>query len=291
MLRSGQMLMAQTLVRHCVGTDWLMHASQKPGDTTLLNNLSTEQQNTLKRIAGLFVDHPQCPFSVHNIARIGTNYGVKVGSWFSPTPISLSLRDIVCSVEIPNLTCLVAQNWAVYLDEVRAAFRRPQGKTNFFCNGLSPLHPNADGGRALQLIVPLRLGLNAVQNEFIQPLVNMFHFPQFVGIVGGEPHSSLYFFASQDSNLYFLNPHVVQSTVEPPVPPEALNLESYLPTIIRMAHGSKIDPSLALGFYFRNEQDFDSFLAEFNSAKVDATGCSVSKHLVQQQVASWKLEL
>jgi len=266
MLRSGQMLMAQTLVKHCIGTDWLKHAPNGAND--MLSVLSKEQLDTLKIIAGLFVDHPQCPFSIHNITRLGMKYGVPIGSWFSPTPISLCLRDIVCSVEPSNLTCLVAQNCVVYLDEIRAAFHRPRAeKPNFFCNKLPVLAENADGSRPLQLIVPLRLGLTKIEDVFGEILVSLFHLPQFVGIVGGEPHSSLYFFAGQGQNLYFLNPHVVQSALEPPVPPEAMDLSSYLPTIIRMTQCTKMDPSLALGFYFRSETDFNNFHTEYQKDK------------------------
>ena len=292
MLRSGQMLLAQTLVRHCLGTAWLRGrpaAAQRDGSTSetgdaadLVAAQPAAFQATLRRIAGLFVDHPQCPFSVHSIAARGAAHGVRVGAWFAPTPVCLALRDLVARTAPAGLACVVARDATVRLDEVRGAFRTaPAAPPHYFCAALRPAGaPDAPAGapadaatstttanapHGLLLAVPLRLGVAAVEPAYYAPLAGVFRWPQCVGIVGGEPHSSLYFFAAQDAHLYFLNPHVVQRALAPPVPADALDLASYRATTVRRAHCSTLDPSLALGLYFRDEPDFDAFLAAFRA--------------------------
>ena len=46
---------------------------------------------TEARIASWFCDHPDAPYSVHNIAQLGERKGKPVGNWFSPT-----LTALVC---------------------------------------------------------------------------------------------------------------------------------------------------------------------------------------------------
>ena len=325
MLRSGQMLLAQTLVRHCLGTAWLRspHASgpaaaarrreeskdrdeeeEEEEEEDLVAAQPPAFQATLRRIAGLFVDHPQCPFSVHSIARRGAAHGVRVGAWFAPTPVCLALRDLVACAEPAGLACVVARDATVRLDEVRAAFRRaPAPAPHFFCAALRPAAAAEAGApapatRGLLLAVPLRLGVTAVEPAYYAPLTALFRARHCVGIVGGEPHSSLYFFAAQGQDLYFLNPHVVQRALAPPVPPDALDLASYRATTVRRTHCSTLDPSLALGFYFRDEPDFDAFLAEYRAdtlgtstlfAVVDSVQPLSSTTVHDDELDSWEI--
>ncbi|KAI8095781.1 hypothetical protein BDF21DRAFT_435864 [Thamnidium elegans] len=78
MLRSGQSLLANTLLIHFLSRDW---RRQK------------QDQNSYKqyiKILHWFLDElsPRAPFSIHRIALLGKQLGKNIGEWFGPSNIS-----------------------------------------------------------------------------------------------------------------------------------------------------------------------------------------------------------
>ena len=66
------------------------------------------------------------------------------------------------------------------------------------------------------LIVPLRLGLNRIEPEYLQSIREVFTTmkDQSVGIAGGKDFSALYFVGMSDSDkLLYLDPHFVQKAI------------------------------------------------------------------------------
>ncbi len=51
--------------------------------------------------------------------------------------------------------------------------------------------------KPLVIIIPLRLGLETINEDYIPTIKQFFHFPQSLGIIGGKPRASLYFVAYQ----------------------------------------------------------------------------------------------
>jgi hypothetical protein len=124
---------------------------------------------------------------------------------------------------------------------------------------------------SLLLFIPLRLGLNSLQTEtYGQSLCHIFSLSSSVGILGGSPRHALWFYASSFPTItttttttntttmntnfkakwYGLDPHTIQpalsSSSSPPQP-------CYKPCEVDL---HKVDPSMALGFYFFQRQDF-----------------------------------
>ena len=56
--------------------------------------------------------------------------------------------------------------------------------------------------RSIIISIPLRLGVDCIPDSFYEIIMKIFQFPQTLGIAGGKPKSSLYFFAVQ--GLLFL---------------------------------------------------------------------------------------
>jgi cysteine protease ATG4 len=52
---------------------------------------STQLASQYYEILRLFDDRPSAPFSVHQIALVGSKYGKNVGEWFGPSTISQAL--------------------------------------------------------------------------------------------------------------------------------------------------------------------------------------------------------
>ncbi|KAI9480827.1 MAG: hypothetical protein EXX96DRAFT_481805 [Benjaminiella poitrasii] len=78
MLRSGQSLLANTLVIHFLSRDWRRQRQ------------SREQQKQYAKIIHWFLDElsPRAPFSIHRVALLGKQLGKNIGEWFGPSTIS-----------------------------------------------------------------------------------------------------------------------------------------------------------------------------------------------------------
>lgn len=153
---------------------------------------------------------------------------------------------------------------------------------------------------SLLLLLPLRLGIQAIPTEIYgAPLAKLIQFTQSVGMLGGTPRHALWFYGAEDVAMttdkdavrvggwYGLDPHTTQ-----PAPRGVLeeigtnsntkkykwkvNLnESYLRSLHIGAAShfnheksvplSNLDPTLALGFYFKDNQDFNSFKLSLDS--------------------------
>jgi hypothetical protein len=73
-------------------------------------------------------------------------------------------------------------------------------------NGKTRWHP-------VLIVIPLRLGLDVMNESYIPTLKETFHFPQSLGVIGGKPRASYYFIGYQDDYVYYLDPHTIQPAV------------------------------------------------------------------------------
>ena len=113
-------------------------------------------------------------------------------------------------------------------------------------------------------------------------LMGALQLPQSVGFVGGKPNHAIYFVGSYGQELTGLDPHTVQLAPQPAPEEEEEEEEEdegggdrgggggYIPTdehlrsvqcrTPQVMQAKDLDPSLALGFYLRNEVDFEAFV-------------------------------
>lgn len=263
MLRSGQMMLAQAFLHHYLGRGWR-------------RNKNHPLPVQYKQIVELFADSYNCPFSIHRIAQLGTIFNSCVGSWFSPNLISHVLKKCNnISHMSDDFAIYVSEHASIFLDEVDALCKLPGHSShphntngNTACSsGIVVEHEqqqDESGGwiRSLVLIVPVRVGPSKINPEYIPSLCKTFEFPQSVGIMGGKPNHSLYFLGYQGNHLLYLDPHTVQNAVEKFS--DDSDFDSYNCESLRKIEAEKIDPSMALGFYFRNKLEFDDFCDRSN---------------------------
>jgi cysteine protease ATG4 len=149
------------------------------------------------------------------------------------------------------------------------------------------LHPKASKSEAfsslkweqsLLVLIPLRLGLKTFNTKYSRSLAYILSLPQSVGILGGSPRHALWFYgaSSDGSKVFGLDPHTVQRApcrqqINADEVIEGRNkrrhqvllTDEYLRSIncpyVSSMDMAKIDPSLALGFYIRDSQDFEEF--------------------------------
>ncbi|GAB9466941.1 Cysteine protease atg4b [Globisporangium polare] len=273
MLRSAQMMLGQALKRRLLGRDWrvpLFSADKLPAEyVTLLK---------------WFVDspEPECIYSIHNMVKLGMRYDKLPGEWYGPTTAAQVLRDLVNlhSRELGGvLSMYVPQEGVVYTDDVmKLCVSHLDGDSDegggtgakadekepvaFFDPLLNP--PQNTGEKewrtSLLVLIPLRLGLDQLNESYVPALQKSFAFPQSVGIIGGKKGHSVYFVGSQENQLHLLDPHDVHPTAE-------LNTSFPTATHLNTVHTSRplvmsvqsIDPSMALGFLCETRADYLDF--------------------------------
>lgn len=114
MLRSGQMLLAHSLILHFLGREWNLYKSQ-----------TQEMQQYHRQIVRWFGDQPldMSPFSVHRLVSIGQSNGKKAGDWYGPASVAHILKEAMDSAHELNpllgeLCVYVAQDCTVYKQDV-----------------------------------------------------------------------------------------------------------------------------------------------------------------------------
>ncbi|XP_786847.4 uncharacterized protein LOC581768 isoform X2 [Strongylocentrotus purpuratus] len=114
MLRSGQMMLAHSLILHFLGREWNIYKPQ-----------TQEMLQFHRQIVRWFGDQPldMSPFSVHRLVGIGQNNGKKVGDWYGPSSVAHILKEAMDSAHELNpllgeVCIYVAQDCTVYKQDV-----------------------------------------------------------------------------------------------------------------------------------------------------------------------------
>ena len=242
MLRSAQMLLAQTVRAHYKGRSW------RPP-----HSIARRRQDPFVRsVLTWFADFPSstdCFYSLHNMVAAGIKYDRLPGEWYGPGAACLVVRDLVHMHErhqqqansLGKEIChkmfrvYVASQGAIYRDaienlvatEAKARMAEEKSKKK---KESSPAHPldvawdeeliesiqgaagEMEWDTSLLLLIPVRLGLKSFNEDYVKSVANTFSMPQSVGVLGGRPRSARWFYgASSDGEKIFgLDPHTVQ---------------------------------------------------------------------------------
>eukprot|EP00163_Fabomonas_tropica_P013644 TRINITY_DN2519_c0_g1_i5.p1 TRINITY_DN2519_c0_g1~~TRINITY_DN2519_c0_g1_i5.p1 ORF type:complete len:494 (+),score=85.19 TRINITY_DN2519_c0_g1_i5:345-1826(+) len=238
MIRSGQMLLANVLVRHT--RDVFAHDPLHP------DAISRDT------ILSWFLDrpHPESPYSIHHIVNTGRHLGKPVGDWFGPATISEVLVQLVNQHKPGGLIAVnCASDATVYANEVLQAATQGKGEEAEW--------------QPLLLLVQVRLGLSKMNAVYREALLKTFTLPQCAGVIGGRPKAAAYFVAVHGEHVYYLDPHTIQHSLD--VSECHADDETYhTPNPYLNMHVSEIDPSLALAFYIKGRSDFANFCVAVN---------------------------
>mmetsp|Transcript_28195 Transcript_28195/g.73915 ORF Transcript_28195/g.73915 Transcript_28195/m.73915 type:complete len:412 (+) Transcript_28195:313-1548(+) len=278
MLRCGQMVVAEAMLR-CRGGPLTSEPSR------------AARAEVRRAVLANFADVPPAVFSIHSIAIGGLKKMKRpVGEWFGPNCLAQVLREIsrdvtaaatarggaVHGVHSVPLATHVAMDSVLSIDEVLSTVSEGATAVSPPVDAAGP-GPEAaaaagagagagaaatgspEGWHPLLLLIPLRLGLEAMGERYFVPLQRMFTLPQCVGAAGGRPNAAFYFAGCRDELLLYLDPHMpTQPTVG------AFNrdtsISSYTPSGLQSLHMSEADPSILLGFVCPTRASFDDFL-------------------------------
>lgn len=193
MLRCGQMVLGSALIDTRLGRDWRWNPS------------SSHDDPTYRDILAKFQDNKSAPYSIHQISLMGESVENKpVGTWFGPNTVAQVLRKLLRFDPHNELVIHVAMDNTLILSEVKeACLHRSPGTDE---NGEREWRP-------LLLFVSLRLGLAEINPVYFSGLKTCFSLPQTQGVIGGRPNHALYLLGCVEDEVFYLDPHVTQPTV------------------------------------------------------------------------------
>uniref|UniRef100_A0A453DHF1 Cysteine protease n=2 Tax=Aegilops tauschii subsp. strangulata TaxID=200361 RepID=A0A453DHF1_AEGTS len=265
MVRSSQMLVAQALIFHHLGRSWRKPA-QSPSDP----------EHT--RILHLFGDSEVCAFSIHNLLQAGKSYGLAAGSWVGPYAMCRAWQTLIRTNREQPEVINRNESFPMALYVVSGDEDGERGGAPVVCIDVAAqlcydFNKDQSAWSPILLLVPLVLGLDKINPRYIPLLKETFTFPQSLGILGGKPGASTYIAGVQDDRALYLDPHEVQMAVNIASDNLEADTSSYhCSSTVRDMPLDLIDPSLAIGFYCRDKDDFDDFCSRASELAEQANG-------------------
>ncbi|KAG5497795.1 hypothetical protein GH5_02585 [Leishmania sp. Ghana 2012 LV757] len=188
------------------------------------------------RKLSLFFDHSAetAPFSIHNMIRSVWNRRAFKAEYWSPSQgceaIKRTMQDAMKTEQLQTrVTVVTSTNGCVYADEVQHTFK--------------------EGAEVVLVLASVRVSAAAqlTQESYLQ-IEKLMEQPQCLGVVGGVPGRSYYFFAHNQTQLFYLDPH--QRTTAALLSEGPSSTVSVTPSVadVRCVHWSRVDTSLFLAF-------------------------------------------
>ncbi|KAL8151304.1 hypothetical protein V2J09_021112 [Rumex salicifolius] len=244
MLRSSQMLVAQALIVHQLGRSWR-------------KSMNKEIDRDYIAILQLFVDSKESIFSIHNLLNAGESHGLIAGSWMGPYAMCRTWENLA---RTRNEVANSIGSFYIVSDDGNGE----RGGAPVLCIEEVYRHcvehsrsEDPDKWLSTIFLVPLVLGLDKVNPRYIPSLAATFAFPQSLGILGGKTGASTYIVGVQDEMAFYLDPHETQQVVKINMDDPEVDTVSYHSNVVRHFPLDSIDPSLAIGFYCKDKDDFD----------------------------------
>ena len=111
-------------------------------------------------------DERVSPFGIHSIAKVGLgSFRRKPGEWYGPQAICNVLHEINKILKpVPGFSMIVCNDGNVFLDEIEKKINKD---------------------KSVFVVIPVRLGLNEVEPEYLNCLKQVFSFESSCGMAGG----------------------------------------------------------------------------------------------------------
>lgn len=256
MLRCGQMMLSQALICQHLGREWRWEKQKK-------------QPEEYYQILQCFLDRKNSCYSIHQMAQMGVGEGKSIGEWYGPNTVAQVLKKLALFDEWNSLAVYVSMDNTVVIEDIRKMCRYHPHNWNT-AHGSSYTHQSAwsrcrdsseqsSAWRPLLLIVPLRLGINHINPVYIDAFKECFKMPQSLGALGGKPNNAYYFIGFSGDELIYLDPHTTQTFVDTEDTGTVQDQTYHCQKNPNRMKILNLDPSVALGFFCKEEADFDNW--------------------------------
>ena len=233
MIRSGQMLISNTILRH-VFSD---------GFSLGLINTSKEDRVKYLEILWHFMDNlngADAVFSIGNIVELGVKFGMKAKDLYGSSLIIRILHKLNKTyAPFQNFRTVTFPEGIIFKSSILAkAFDIKSDKVDLNCNEVWK--------NSVFIMVSFRLGIKSISEEHRLAILRILDIPLCTGMIGGQNKSALYFIGYQSDKLIFLDPHVTQPAIRSPIDLWTEHLTYHYPTPLRLSI-NKLDTCVAYG--------------------------------------------
>ncbi|XP_058856817.1 cysteine protease ATG4A-like [Acipenser ruthenus] len=292
MLRCGQMILAQALVYRHLGREWRWEKE----------NCQPEEYH---RILHCFLDRKDCCYSIHQMAQMGVGEGKSVGEWYGPNTVAQVLKKLALFDEWNSLAVYVSMDNTVVIEDIKTLCKLQPMKGQLKPSSSGQVEPLAMGSmlghfspqaqgtpgshpgwKPLLLIIPLRMGINHINPVYIEALKECFKMPQSLGVLGGKPNLAYYFIGFIGDELIYLDPHTTQAAVDPDFDGTVDDQSYHCQRRPQRMKILNLDPSVAVGFFFKTEADFDRWCT-FVQQEILKKRCLRMFELVEKHPPHW----
>lgn len=243
-LRVGQMILAEVLKRHL------------------------QDGNRFDKLIGFFndceLDPLKAPFSIQQITIASFDlFKLTPGSWFRFTHIMMLFENLYqnfAKVSMPNLEFLLFPDGILFFNQVYEKMTSYSECSNCNKKPTPPIFKEKlcktckKFNKSLFLLICMMPSLNKLRLDDFEFIFTLMSSPFSVGMMGGKPKRAKYFVSMKDGYLICKDPHYVQEAI-----PDNKEISSYFTNEIKYVDIRKMASSLAFGFYFRNEIEFEEF--------------------------------
>ncbi|KAI2663597.1 Cysteine protease ATG4C [Labeo rohita] len=281
-LRAGQMILAQALLLHILET-WTSSAARRlvatleasiQGERTQVTQPlcpaqgGAEEADSYLReayhrtIVSWFGDEPSAQLGIHRLVQLGMTSGKRAGDWYGPAVVAHILRkavDEAADAMLKGIGVYVAQDCTVYSADVIDSH---SGRTGSHSDPQGLNSGAAPDSRAVIILIPVRLGGEKINPEYLSFVKSILSLEYCIGIIGGKPKQAYYFVGFQDDSLIYMDPHYCQSFVD--VSTSDFPLQSFHCPSPKKMPFSKMDPSCTIGFYSKNVEHYERISNELS---------------------------
>ncbi|EHY58296.1 Cysteine protease atg4 [Exophiala dermatitidis] len=257
MIRSGQSLLANTLMLLHLGRDWRRDHTHTPTTSDSKPSSSSSSTKREAEILSLFADSPDAPFSIHRFVQHGASAcGKHPGQWFGPSATASCIRELSTECAAAGLRVYVTPSASeLYEDRFRSIA------------AASPSDPTI---KPTLILFGIRLGLDRITPVYHEALKSSLTYPQSIGIAGGRPSSSHYFVGCQGDLFFYLDPHETRPALPHHASPADYSEEEIATCHTRRLRGLRInemDPSMLIGFLIKDEADWEDWKRRIKEVK------------------------
>lgn len=111
---------------------------------------------------------------------------------------------------------------------------------------------------SILVMLPLMLGVSKIQPDYYDTFKYFLKSKYSVGIIGGKPRSALYIAGCKENSVIVLDPHYVQPASKS-LTDLKTQYESYFLKKLITNNIQDLESSMTIGFYFRNQEEFQCF--------------------------------